>query len=556
MVCPSLIGVASAFLAVPVLSIPLGVRDTATDPIVNISYGAFQGSTSGNVAQFLGIPFAQPPIGSLRFGLPQPPEPLEGIQQATSFGPACPQQEIVLPEELPSNFSIPVLDLISEDCLYANVWAPADATSEDNLPVIFWIYGGGFELGSASIYDGSLYVERSIDLGEPVIFVSHNYRMNAFGFLAGQEVEEAGLTNVGLRDQRLALEWVNQYISAFGGDPSKVIIWGESAGAFSVAAHLVWNNGDPAGLFRGAIMESGFPIALHNVSEGQPSYDQLVQYTGCANSSDTLDCLRYADYETLQAAIALTPTIFSYTSLNLAWEPRIDGTIILQNGERYIEQGIYAKVPIIAGDCDDEGTLFSLSNLNITTDDEFLTYIQENYIIGASDADISLVGEAYPSDPSDGSPFDTGDLNDLTPQFKRIAAFQGDWMFQAPRRYMLETLSKTQDTWGYLYKRGKATPILGTFHASDLVEYFTSVDYIGVDAIINFANTLNPNTPPGLPGAILSLLSLYTWDQWGSNPSSPPLLTFVDPAPLITTTADTYRADAMQLLTNLSLQIP
>ncbi|CCM06340.1 uncharacterized protein FIBRA_08594 [Fibroporia radiculosa] len=556
MTLSSLIGVASALLLVPVLGVPMGARDTAAGPIVNITYGAFQGLTSGGVSQFLGIPFAKPPIGALRFGLPEPPDPLEGIQQATSFGPSCPQQLIVLPEELPSNFSLPVLDLISEDCLYANVWAPAGATPEDNLPVIFWIYGGGFEIGSATGYDGSLYVERSIALGEPVIFVSHNYRMNAFGFLASQEVEEAGLTNVGLRDQRLAMEWVNQYISAFGGDPSKVIIWGESAGAYSVAAHIIWNNGDPAGLFRGAIMESGFPVALHTVSEGQPFYDQLVQSTGCANSPDTLDCLRYADYELLQVAIALTPTAFSYTGLSLAWEPRIDGTLIIQNGQRYVEQGIYARVPIIAGDCDDEGTLFSFGMLNITTDDEFLAYIQENYVLGASNADISRVGDVYPSNPSDGSPFGTGDLNALTPQFKRLAAFQGDWMFQAPRRYMLEVMSKTQDTWGYLYKRGKATPFLGSFHASDLLEFFTPIDYIGVDAIINFANTLNPNTPPNLPGAALSLLSLYTWDQWGSDPSSPPLLTFVDPTPLIETTVDTYRADAMQLLTNLSLQIP
>jgi len=127
-------------------------------------------------------------------------------------------------------------------------------------------------------------------------------------------------------------------------------------------------------------------------------------------------------------------------------------------------------------------------------------------------------------------------------------------MFQAPRRYLLETVSKTQDAWGYLYQRGKTTPFLGTFHASDLVEFFTGVDYIGMDAIINFATNLNPNAPAGLaPG--ISYLSDINWEQYSSNPSFPPLLTFIDPAPLVEITADTFRADAMAVLTNLSLQI-
>jgi len=421
--------------------------------------------------------------------------------------------------------------------------------------VIFWIFGGAFEIGDASIYPGNVLVERSLVLDEPVIFVSHNYRLNAFGFLAGQEVQDAGLTNVGLRDQRLALEWVNQYISEFGGDPEKVIIWGESAGAYSVGAHLAWDDGNTQGLFRGAVMESGSPIPLRTVVDGQPYYDQLVEYTGCSGEADTLTCLRNVPYEQLITAVTLTPSFFSYQSLDLAWEPRIDFDILTQSGLRYLQLGEYAKVPIITGDCDDEGTLFSFVNLNVTTDEEFLDYVQEYYMIGnVTSAQLAAIGEAYPADPSDGSPFDTGDLNVLTPENKRLAAFQGDWMWQAPRRFTLETVSKTQDAWSYLFKRNKATPYLGSYHSSDLTEFFTPIDNIGTDIIINFATNLNPNAPDSLPAGI-SYLSDINWEQWGSNLSAPPLLTFIDPPPLVEITADTFRADALTVLTNIALQM-
>ncbi|KZT09205.1 sterol esterase [Laetiporus sulphureus 93-53] len=544
----------SVLAAWTVVGHPLDSR--AADPIAALSYASFQGSTSGDVSSFLGMPYATPPIGSLRFAAPQPPVTMDGIQDATSFGAACPQQGLVLPELLPSNFSIISSgSLISEDCLFVNIWKPASAAAGDNLPVLFWIFGGAFEIGDASLYDGALYVERSIALGEPIILVSHNYRVNAFGFLASEELAAENATNIGLRDQRLAMEWVNQYISEFGGDPDKVTIWGESAGAYSVAAHLIWNDGDTGGLFRAAVMESGFPISLANVSQGQQYYDQLVQNTGCSGASDTLSCLRETDYTALLAAVAESPSFFSYQSLNLAWEPRIDGDIIVRNGYRYIEMGLYAKVPVIAGDCYDEGTLFSFSNANITTDEEFLEYIHTNYITIASDSQIEAVGEAYPADLSAGSPYDTGIFYALTPQFKRIASFQGDYYWQAPRRFFLSYASQTQDTWAYLYERGKYIPYLGAAHGTDLLEFWSDVDYIAVDALINFATNVNPNAPSDLPSGV-SLLSDITWDQWGSDTSAPPLLTFVDPAPLVEITTDTYRASAMNLLNELESLFP
>ncbi|EPT05372.1 hypothetical protein FOMPIDRAFT_1156199 [Fomitopsis schrenkii] len=540
----------------PAIGVPFTSRDADTSPTVALDYGTYQGVTSGQVTSFLGIKYAQPPVGNLRFAAPQPPTSFTGVADATSFGAVCPQQDIALPALLPANVTITSPSgLVSEDCLNIDIIKPASASAGDNLPVLFWIFGGAFEIGGSSLYDGSLYVERSLALGQPVIFVAPNYRLNAFGFLASQEMLDANATNLGLRDQRLALQWVNKYISQFGGDPDKVTIWGESAGAFSVAAHMAWNEGNPEGLFRAGVMQSGPPISLGTVAEGQTYYDQLVENTGCSGEQDTLSCLRSVDYLELQVAIAKSPGFFTYQSLNLAWQPRVDGQILLRSGLKYVQEGKFAKLPVIIGDCYDEGTLFSFGNVNITTDEEFLQYVQSNYISVASDDQITALGEAYPSDPSDGAPYDTGILWALTPQFKRLASFQGDWLWQAPRRYTLKTISQTQDAWSYIYKRGSQIPLLGAAHATDLLEFFTSIDNVAVDALIFFTNNLDPNAPADLQSG-LSYLSGITWDKYNSSLDAPPLLTFSDPAPKLEITTDTFRVDALELLNELMLLFP
>ncbi|EED79829.1 sterol esterase from carbohydrate esterase family CE10 [Postia placenta Mad-698-R] len=495
-------------------------------------------------------------IGPLRFAPPQWPEPFTGIRQAISYGPACPQQPAVTPDVLPITVpTVPAPSNQSEDCLYLNVIKPVSAVQGDNLPVLFYIFGGGFETGDSSFNPGNTIVNRSVQLDQPVIFVSINYRLTAFGFIAGEEIQKAGASNLGIRDQRLAMQWVNRYISAFGGDPNKVIIWGESAGALSVGLHMVINNGDPGGLYRGAFMESGSPYALRNYTAGQPFYNMLVESTGCSGETDTLACLRQVPFRELWAAVNATPSIINYTSLNFAWQPRLDGDLFSQNPMRSVSEGSYAKVPMVTGDCDDEGTVFSLGNINVTTDAEFLAYIHQNYLPLASSADIADVATAYPEDPIYGSPFGTGDLYNITPEYKRMAAFQGDWEFQSPRRYFLEVASKTQDAWAFLSRRMKSTPYLGSFHSSDLPEFFTDVDFIGVDSLINFATNLNPNAPPQLCPNI-SYLSKISWEQWATDALEPPLLTFQDPAPSVNITADTYRKAPMALLSNLALQFP
>ncbi|KAI9454048.1 Alpha/Beta hydrolase protein [Lactarius psammicola] len=417
----------------------------ATRPIVKLDKGTFTGTTADGVNEFLGIPFAQPPVGDLRFRLPQALGPYSGTHNVTAFGLSCTQQAITL--TIPNGLPQQTLELIvrlfgngtttlldGEDCeeaiqvvgarlrtrrrailiivvgLTLNVVAPSQVNHRSKLPVVVWIYGGGFEFGSSAFYDGGVIVRRSIALKEPVIYVSMNYRLSgvsapqidifsrqispllAFGFLASQEVKDAKVGNLGLWDQRLALRWVQKYIHAFGGDPSKVTIWGESAGSISVSLQMLANGGKTEGLFRAAFMQSGSPTPIGDITNGQQYYDELVERTNCSGSSDTLACLRAASYEKLKAVIdssrfrsgqQTTPE-----SLVPAWQPRADGIFLADDPQKLVLQGKVADIPFVTGECDDEGTIFSLSESNITTETELRNYLSEFLPPNATDAEV------------------------------------------------------------------------------------------------------------------------------------------------------------------------
>ncbi|KAK0222165.1 carotenoid ester lipase precursor [Armillaria fumosa] len=526
------------------------VISSRAGPTVTLDSATFTGTTSGSVSKFLGIPFAQPPTGGRRFRLPEAHPAYNGTYDASAFGPSCPQQAVKLPilTGLPAEVVDYVVNSIfsavlpgDEDCLTINVLKPASATSNSKLPVVAWIFGGGFELGGTAMYDGTSIVSRSITLNQPVIYVSMNYRVSGFGFLASKEVKEAAVGNLGLHDQREALRWIQKYIATFGGDPTKVTIWGESAGAISAAMHTIAYDGDTQGLFRAAFMQSGSPIPVGDLEGGQKYYDDIVVQTGCSGSDDTLACLRTVSYETLKAAIDNSPFIFDYQSLKLAWLPRADGVLFSDNPQRLVEQGKIANVPIVSGDCDDEGTLFSLASLNVTTNAEVATYLKTVIFTNISDQDVNTLLELYPANPLDGSPYGTGILNILTPQFKRIASFQGDAVFQAPRRFFLQNLSGKQNIWAFLNKRLKLVPILGSFHASDILNVYFGGDM--ADYLIRFVATSNPSGSTGIQ-----------WPQWTTK--SPNLLTFNDGLLPLTITQDTFRSDAMNGLSEILLANP
>lgn len=314
----------------------------ANAPSATISNGVVTGTSSAGVDSFSGIPFAQPPVGDLRLRAPQTysaPFP-GGTFAATTTVPACPQfgfqVDYVDTNNIPGSVLSDVLgDLLNsplgqvasnqkEDCLYLTVQRPTGTKATDKLPVLFWIYGGGFVAGWSAMYDGSDFVKSSVDLNQPIIYVAVNYRVGAYGFLHGAEMVAENATNLGLRDQRLGLEWVADNIASFGGDPSKVTIWGESAGAISVCDQTLINGGDNTykgkPLFRAGIMDSGSIIPAADSSSPKPQaiFDSVVEAGGCSSASDKLACLRGLSYEDFQRAQTSVPGIFSYVC-TMSW---------------------------------------------------------------------------------------------------------------------------------------------------------------------------------------------------------------------------------------------
>lgn len=197
-----------------------------------------------------------------------------------------------------------------------------------------------------------------------------NYRLSTWGFLNSAEIREAGATNLGLRDQRLALHWIQENIASFGGDPKKVTIWGESAGGMSVGNQLIAYGGRDDGLFRAGIMESGGSIAASpgNTTAYQSQYDDIVSKAGCATASDTLQCLREVPFESLNA-------IFNTTTGDPAYSfgPTVDGDFLREWGSVQLDKGEFVKVPIISGTNTDEGASFGPTGINTTQ--QFYNYL-------------------------------------------------------------------------------------------------------------------------------------------------------------------------------------
>ncbi|XP_075548004.1 acetylcholinesterase-like [Dermacentor variabilis] len=258
------------------------------------------------VDAFLGIPYAEPPIGELRFRRPRPVSPWEGPYNATSKPSACRQVPFDLLGPLALDYSG-----ASEDCLHVNVWRPARgqecATTRKRaacrnvpLPTVVFIHGGAFQWGDSALflYDPANFVALEGD----VVFVTFNYRVSMFGFLDAQDPESGG--NLGLWDQNLVLKWVNNNIAHFGGDPARITLWGQSAGAMSVALHA--QSSHSVGLFQKAIMQSGAPFSLilNKVFNTRASFNNIVSMLKCSNITnesagdqlrDVMYCLRQAE---------------------------------------------------------------------------------------------------------------------------------------------------------------------------------------------------------------------------------------------------------------------
>ncbi|KAF5001970.1 hypothetical protein FDECE_10772 [Fusarium decemcellulare] len=418
-------------------------------PTVSVKNGTYAGVYDAKYDQdyFLGMPYAQPPE---RFSLAKElTASWDGVHQATEYPVHCYGYggDQVGYEQ-------------SEDCLYLNVVRPAGIKDTSKLPVAVWIHGGGLFMGGSADkrYNLSFIVERSVELNTPVIGVSLNYRLSAFGFPCGEEALEEGITNLGFRDQRLALRWVNENIAAFGGSPDKVTIFGESSGAESVSAQVFAYKGRDDGLFRGAIAESGFGGAINRFSGGfnatkdmQNVYNALVgNVTSCADlvgSPESLACLRKAPFEEINNALNVTGVG--------PWPPVLDRDFIADYPANQVANGDFPKIPILVGANTDEGAAFGTgrgpNGGGVNTDDEMRAAIAAVIPADAKehsgksvDELVDELMELYPNDQKVGIPsldtwphvIEPGDTyaQFLGAQYRRTGALFGDFSMQYQRR--------------------------------------------------------------------------------------------------------------------------
>ncbi|CAO2610283.1 Acylcarnitine hydrolase [Lemmus lemmus] len=267
-------------------------QDSAS-PIRNTHTGQVRGSlvkvnnTEVGVHIFLGIPFARPLVGPLRFAPPEAPEPWSGVRDGTSYPAMCPQNDDMVNSEglkMIKHFMPPIS--MSEDCLYLNIYTPAHAREGSNLPVMVWIHGGALVIGMASMTDGS-----TLAAIEDVVVVTIQYRLGVLGFFSTGDQHAKG--NWGYLDQVAALRWVQQNIAYFGGNPDQVTIFGESAGGTSVSSHVV--SPMSKGLFHRAIMENGVAVLPGLISSSsEVIYQTVANLSGCEamDSEALVHCLR------------------------------------------------------------------------------------------------------------------------------------------------------------------------------------------------------------------------------------------------------------------------
>lgn len=296
-------------------------------------------------------------------------------------------------------------------------------------------------------------------------------------------------------------------------------LWGESAGSISVYDQLLVNRGNNeyAGspLFRAAIMDSGSIFPATDVASTKPQaiYDALAAKLGCSGAA-SLACLRAAPYDKFAAAAADVPGLLTYQSLDVTYLPRPDPNSDFFPTPPGAKDSPLVRVPVINGNQEDEGTFSAIPTINVTSTDALISYMSGWYPTAPHSDIVSLV-DLYPSDPAAGSPFETGLLNELYPGFKRNAALFGDAGLIMQRRAMLEdarTRSPSTPAWSYLATYDHGTPILGTFHTSDVLELFDGLIWpepadAGRTYYISFVNFLDPNV-------ISTAKPLVQWPQW------------------------------------------
>ncbi len=466
---------------------------------IDTPLGPIAGVQSPGHQSFLGIPFAKPPVGGLRFRAPEPPDSWSGVLEARGFRPAAPQGESALP-------GMSVAET-SEDCLYLNVFTPR-AGGVGAKPVLFWVHGGGFTAGSASqdLYDGGPLVTRG-----DVVVVTINYRLGAFGYLSLDGVD----SNIGQRDQIAALEWVSDNIESFGGDPENVTIFGESAGGMAVTALLAM----PAarGLFRRAISQSGTTHQGYGTDFAGRVGAMLLEEMAMSDVAG----LRAAPAESLVEAQLRCMAKARRENMQMPFVPVIDVESMPSHPLEAVASGDARDIPLLVGTNLDEFKLFTLGNRKVTGMGIEALDRRAQSLTAACGGDDSAAQELVETYRS------ALERRGANSPYEILSAIESDRSFRVPGIRIAEAQSIHQpQTFSYLltWKSPAARGLLGACHALELPFVFGTLGaptmdrFAGsgpdadrlsetmMDSWLSFARSGDPNCE-----------ALPSWDRYDSD---------------------------------------
>ncbi|MGY1637973.1 carboxylesterase/lipase family protein [Geodermatophilus sp. SYSU D00742] len=442
-----LLGASAAVVAGIVICVPapavLAVPQSAGEPVVDTDQGAVRGRQAEGVDSFLGIPYAAPPVGDLRWSPPQPAASWDGVRPADEYGHRCPAAE---------STNGPRSE--TEDCLFVNVQRPAGTTAGDRLPVYVFIHGGGFQNGSSDQHDMTQLVAAT-----GVVGVTMNYRLGALGFLGHPALtaEQGGSGNYGLMDQQAALRWVQENIASFGGNAARVTIGGESAGGFSVCTHLVAPGS--RGLFAAAMIQSG-SCPTRTQEQADAAGEDIAAAVGCPDRATAVACLR----GTPVGALVDAPVPFV---------PPVRGTPFLPPDPRVaVGSGDFERVPVVVGANLDEGRTFTVGSIGWTRE-QYEAWVGETF---GDSADAVL--SRYPW-PADADEFTGAYVSGAVWTDAGLAAGIGG----CPNRALVRDLARHVPTWAYEFA-ARTGPGLrpvpgyewGAGHAAELAYLWPSFD--------------------------------------------------------------------------------
>ncbi|KAK4942005.1 hypothetical protein LTR10_018186 [Elasticomyces elasticus] len=451
----------------------MGSITTSPRPSVKLRQGTVVGITQNEpgakpVEAFLGIPYALPPTGELRFRPPVKVETSSKVVEASRYGPTAPGKPLLI--------AGPKLEY-SEDCLTANVFRQVPERSDGGLlPVAIYVHGGAFNRGSASMHNTSSMMAWS---EQPFIAVSFNYRIGSLGFLPSRLSTKEGALNLGLKDQILLFEWVQENIESFGGDKGDITLFGLSAGAHSIGHHLMRHTNENPGPFHRVVIESGAPtsraVRAFDAEIHEKQFREFLGEVACPNDLDEEKVFPFLRSLPLSSIIDAQNAVFDRYNPSLRWafQPVIDGEIIPRRPIDSWRSGNYYKVPIMTGFNGNEGSLYI--NKKMATDEQFRQFFQ-TLLPQLPVSDIGAIAQKLYPDPekSGNSVFqETRKDSTIGPQYKRIEAAYGQYAYVAPVRQTANLASRAQSNPVYLYHWALPTTVIGGASHGDNMRYET-----------------------------------------------------------------------------------